>query len=165
MPGRLHEARQRPQSQRRVQIGRAQIDDAGGSRTILAATVYVALTFGAGLVLGVCRELLLRPAAGEVAALLIEAPVMLAVSFLAARWTVARFMPASRRDAHIAMGLVAFALLLGLEIAGSLLLRGLPFGAWLAQLATARGLISLALFVAFAAMPPLTAHLNAARRF
>lgn len=130
-----------------------------------AAAVYVALAFAAGFAFGVLRETVLRPLTGEIVALLVEAPAMLAVSFVAARWTVTRFMPASSLRERIAMGTVAFMLLLGLEVAGSFLLRGLSAGAWLAQLATVRGLISLALFAAFAAMPVLAPGLKRSTRF
>lgn len=135
------------------------------SSIALAAGIYVALAFAAGFAFGVLREMVLRPLTGEIVALSIEAPVMLAVCFVAARWTVRHVLPASGIGECLVMGLAAFALLIGLEIAGSLLLRGLSFEGWLAQLATARGMISLALFAAFAAMPALATKLNVAPRF
>ncbi len=130
---------------------------------IRPAAIYVAIAFAAGFAFGVFREMAVRPRLGETAALLIEAPAMLAVSFFAARWIVARYMPASRLRDRIGMGVIALALLIGLEIAGSALLRGLDPGAWLAQLATVRGLITLALFAAFAALPAFAAASNVSK--
>jgi hypothetical protein len=122
---------------------------------IVAATAYVALTFVAGFFLGILREFVIRPQAGELGALLIEAPMMLAVMFFAARWVVTRFMPEADMTGLLIMGFIAFAWLMTLEIGGNLLLRGLTPAQWYAQLQTVPGMISLALFAAFPVMPVL----------
>lgn len=125
---------------------------------IAAAAGYVAVTFVAGFALGVLREFVVRPAVGEIAALLIEAPMMLAISFLAARWMIAQFMPGSGARAHLAMGLIALALLIGLEFVVGMALPSPVLEKWLARLQTPAGLISLALYAAFAVMPSLAAR-------
>lgn len=120
---------------------------------IVAATAYVALTFVAGFFLGVLREFIIRPQAGELGALLIEAPVMLAVMFLAAREVVIRFMPDADINGLLVMGFIAFTWLMTLEIGGSYFLRGLTPVQWIARLQTVPGLISLALYAVFPLMP------------
>jgi hypothetical protein len=113
---------------------------------------YFAVVFAAGFAFGVVRELLITPRVGLFAATAIEAPFMLAVCFLAARWLIARTPGFSRGDL-LAAGLVALGLLLIAEIAGSVVLRGWTLTQWLGHFTTAQGALSLVLFVAFALMP------------
>ena len=61
------------------------------TQTIKAATAYFAIVFGIGFVLGTARVLVIIPRIGELAAVLLEVPVMLATSWFAARWCIARF--------------------------------------------------------------------------
>jgi hypothetical protein len=79
-----------------------------------AGASYFALVFGAGFLLGSVRVPLLVPRLGERAAELLEAPVMLVVIFLAARYVVRRFGLAA--ETSIFVGLLALALLLGAEV-------------------------------------------------
>lgn len=122
-------------------------------RPLLAALVYFILTFAAGSVLGPLREFVLKPRVGESVAVLVEAPLILAVSYFAARWCIKRFSIASRPGDRFTMAGVALAMLLTTEITGSLTLRGLSWSAYAAHLATAPGVISLVLFGFFALFP------------
>jgi hypothetical protein len=120
--------------------------------------VYFAVVYACGFLAGTARELLLKPALGQTASLLIEAPVMLAVSYRVARWVVRNaggaggYLTASEK---LAIGLIAFTILIAAEIVLAHLMRGWSFSDWLNHLATTDGLISLLLFVAFALMPVL----------
>ena len=60
-------------------------------RTLAAAAAYFALVFSAAFVMGVVRNLVVAPRTGEVAAVLIETPLILAVSWFAAGWSIRRF--------------------------------------------------------------------------
>ena len=59
-------------------------------RILKAALLYFAFVFGAGFVLGPIRILWVAPRFGARMAELMEAPIMIAVLFLAARWVVRR---------------------------------------------------------------------------
>lgn len=123
-------------------------------RIVRAALAYFVAVFALGFVLGAVREGLVRPRFGTLGAIAIEAPTMLLACWWAARWVVGRFGVAAR-GARWRMGALAFGLLMVAELGGSLVLRGMAPGEWLAHFGTAPGALSLALFLAFAVMPVL----------
>ena len=118
-----------------------------------AAAAYAALIFAAGFVLGSLRVLVLAPRLGEVVAVLVEVPVMLALSWLVARWAVARFAVPPEAAARLAMGALAFALLLAAEMALGLWGFGRSVAEVAAGMTSAGGLIGLAGQVGFGLMP------------
>jgi hypothetical protein len=122
-------------------------------RELPAGLLYVLLVLAAGWVLGPARELLLAPAIGRWAAMLVEAPLMLGACILAARWTIRRLAVPPWPGARLRMGLAALAVLLLAEIAGSAVLRGIGPEAWLRRAATPEGALTLLLFALFAALP------------
>ena len=76
-------------------------------RVVRAGLLYFALTFGAGFVLGPLRILVLVPRVGERAAELMELPVMVGLSWLAARWVTRRLAVPSSTGARVGMGVLA----------------------------------------------------------
>lgn len=105
--------------------------------------------------LGSLRELVLAPRLGRDAALLVEAPLMLAAIVLAARRVVRRrAVPAELRH-RLAMGASALILLLVVELALGGLLRGLTVAAQIAAWESLFGVVTWLLYLAFAAMPAL----------
>jgi uncharacterized protein len=81
------------------------------SMTLLkAAVVYFSLVFGAGLVFGPIRVLLVVPYLGERLAELLEAPLMLIVILLAARWVIHRFQLPPEPIDRLGVGLIALTL-------------------------------------------------------
>ncbi len=116
-----------------------------------AGATYFALVFAAGFVFGIARQVVLVPVIGATAAVAVEAPVILAVSALVARWSVNSFA-ATSRDA-IAIGAIALAFLLVAEAVLAGPVRGWSLAQWLGHFATTDGALSLALYLAFAAMP------------
>jgi len=94
-------------------------------RILRAGLAYFALTFGAGFVLGPLRILVLVPRLGARAAELVEIPVMIGITWLAARWVTRRFSVPPQRGPRLSVGVMAGALLLLAEFTLVLRLRGL----------------------------------------
>ena len=97
-----------------------------------AGLLYFALVFGAGFALGPLRILFLVPRLGERAAELLELPVMVGLSWLAARWVTRRLAVPAATGARLGMGVLAGALLLAAEFALVLPLRGLTLAEYFA---------------------------------
>jgi hypothetical protein len=127
-------------------------------RTLRAGTAYFALVFGAGLLLGPIRILWIVPAVGVRWAELLEAPVMLAVIVVAARWIVRRFALSRAPALRLAVGVVALGLLLIAEFTVVLALRGITIGEYLAGRDPVADAVYRALLGAFAAMPVFVAR-------
>jgi hypothetical protein len=118
---------------------------------LIAAILYFAIVFAFAFAMGVARTLAVTPWLGPTAAVLLEIPAVLAVS-----WIVARRLLRDRPfDAGqcAAMGAIAFALLMVSEAALAGVLRGQTLVAWAHDVATPLGLIGLAGQIGFAAMP------------
>lgn len=120
---------------------------------IKAGLCYFALTFGAGFLLGPLRILLLVPRVGARAAELAELPVMIVVMWLAARWTIRRFHVPSSTASRLAMGVLAFTLLLAAEFLLVLPLRGLTLEQYFATRDPVSGVAYYASLVLLALMP------------
>ena len=118
-----------------------------------AGLCYFALTFGAGFLLGPLRILVLMPRVGARVAELAELPVMIVVTWLAARWTVRRFRVPSSARLRLVMGALAFALLLAAEFALVLPLRGLTLEQYFATRDPVSGIAYYAVLVLLALMP------------
>ena len=127
-----------------------------------AALAYWAMIFALGFVLGTIRVLWLEPKLGMLTATLAELPVMLLASWFAAGWLVRRFAISSPRAA-LAMGSIAFALLMAAELALTALLPGNSPGQWTARMATPVGALGLAGQIGFALMPWLATGRRATR--
>lgn len=119
---------------------------------LAAALAYFAVAFACGFVLGAVREIVVAPRLGAVAAVALEVPIMLAISWVAAGVLVRRFAVPARIPARLLMGGFAFVLLQLAEIALAAGF-GTPPGAYVAGFATAKGALGLAAQGAFALLP------------
>lgn len=117
-----------------------------------AALAYWAVVFAFAFVLGIFRTLWLAPRLGDLAAVACELPLVLAASWLAARRLTRRF-GVSAPGSALAMGLVAFALLMLAELALAQVLAGQSPRQWAASLTTPAGALGLAGQMGFALMP------------
>jgi hypothetical protein len=128
-----------------------------------AGAGYFAAVFGLGFVLGTVRVLLVAPAVGVLPATLIELPIMLLASWRICAWSVRRFKVPSELRARVAMGALAFTLLIAAETA----LGVWGFGLTLQQLLTgyrdAGPLLGLAAQIAWAVFPLIQARLTSTR--
>jgi hypothetical protein len=123
-------------------------------REILGAgALYFALVFGAGFVVGFVRVLWLVPLVGERAAELLEAPLMLAVSIVAARWVVRQRAVPTTTTSRLGVGLVALGLMLVVELTFVLGLRGMTLREYLAGRDAVAGTVYVTMLVIFVLMP------------
>jgi hypothetical protein len=122
-------------------------------QALKAGAVYVALVFLAGFGLGVLRVLVVAPRLGAVVAVLIEAPAILVISWAVCRGCVARFGVAPAPGPRLMMGGSAFVLLMGLEVALSVLAFGRSLAEHLGGYLTLPGALGLAAQLGFAAIP------------
>lgn len=122
-------------------------------REARAGALYVASTFAVGALAGPVREGVLVPLVGETAALLMEAPVMIAAMVLIAAHLVVRLAVPPQPRARLLMGMIALLLLLVLELVLSALLRDMTPGQWIARFRSDEGRISAVLYALFALVP------------
>jgi hypothetical protein len=120
-----------------------------------AGALYFALVFAAGLVFGTIRTIWLVPRVGARRAELVEMPIMLVVTIVAARWTVLRLSVTMMWSARIEMGCIALTLMLIAEFGFVLWIRGISIRAYLATRDPVSGTVYYLLLVVFAAMPLL----------
>jgi hypothetical protein len=119
----------------------------------LAGLSYGAGIFALGFLLGTLRELALAPLLGRGVVVLFEGPLILLAAWFAARSLTRRFDVPPAPSARLAMGAVAFAVLM----IGEALIAAFGFGRTLAQhvsgYATPRGALELMPQLAFAMFP------------
>lgn len=127
---------------------------------LLAAFAYWAVVFAAGFVLGTLRVLALAPVTGELAAVALEIPVMLVISWVASKRVCRRFAVSTRIAPRLLMGVAAFALLIAAEVALSVYAFGQTAAAWAGSLGTPAGLLGLAGQVGFGMIPAVQAALR-----
>ena len=123
------------------------------TRAIAAGVLYFLLVFAAGFALGMIRVLVLLPRISEIAAVLIEIPVILAYCWIAVGYLIRRFSVPDMPNARIAMGGLALALLLVAEVFVSLYGFGRSFAEHLGHYATLAGALGLAGQLIFGLMP------------
>lgn len=80
-----------------------------------AGTVYFIAVFLLGFVMGTFRVLLMAPTMGDVAATIVELPLMLLASWFSSAWSIRRFQVPSELGVRGIMGALAFAMLIGAE--------------------------------------------------
>lgn len=113
------------------------------------------LVFGAGFVLGPIRILLVAPKVGNRAAELLECPVMILITFVAARWIVVRFGVSKSMPVRLGIGVFALVLLIGAEIAVGMALRGMSLSEVIMNRDPVSGSAYFLSLVLFGLMPAL----------
>ena len=127
-------------------------------QTLKAGALYFALVFGAGFVLGTVRVLWIVPSFGTRAAELMEAPIMLLVIILAARWVVRCLSLPVMPEIRLGAGFIALGLLLAAEFTVVLAIRHLTIAQYLAGRDPVAGTVHIVMLLVFALMPLLTAR-------
>lgn len=122
-------------------------------RALASGAVYFAAVFALGFVLGVVRTLALAPRIGELAAVAVELPLILAASWWICGRTIRSLGVSGSSSERIAMGATAFALLMTAEAALAMLVLGRSPSAYFEALSGRAGLLGLLGQLAFAAFP------------
>ncbi len=120
-----------------------------------AGALYFAVVFGAGFLLGTLRTVWIAPCVGARNAELMEAPLMLAVTILAARWVVLHLAVPPLLSARLGMGGFALGLLLAAEFGLVLWVRRLSIREYFATRDRVSGAVYYVLLGVFAVMPLL----------
>jgi hypothetical protein len=125
-----------------------------------AGVAYTLGVFVVAFAVGTIRVTLVAPLLGPLLAVLLEAPIVLAVSWHVSLCCIRRFNVSRDPRARALMGAVAFAVLMSLELGVSVLAFGETFEHYLAKYATPPGIIGLAMQVVFATLPWVQCHLR-----
>ncbi|WP_149586917.1 hypothetical protein [Tabrizicola flagellatus] len=122
------------------------------SHFVKPALAYALPVFALAFCLGALRVTLVEPRIGPLAAVALEVPVVLALSWLVAGAVLRRWPQDWPR--RLAMGALAFLVLMALELATALSF-GQSAAGFLAAMATPAGLLGLAGQVGFGLIPAL----------
>jgi hypothetical protein len=120
---------------------------------IRGGLAYFALIFAIGFALGAIRIIYVIPRFGELPAVLLELPVMLASAWLICGWLVIRCRVPDRTAPRLAMGATAFAALMLAELALAMLLFGRTPAQHLDSYRSVAALFGLAGQLLFAGFP------------
>src|SRR5579864_5724489 len=123
-----------------------------------AGSLYFVMVFAVGFVLGTIRTLWIVPRIGTRKAELMEAPVMLVVTILTARWAVLQLAIARILSARLAVGCIALVLMLVAEFGLVIWIRRLSIRNYFATRDPVSGVVYYLLLVIFAIAPLLVAH-------
>lgn len=121
-------------------------------RAIKAGALYAVIVFLGGFAFGTLRVLLLAPALGEAAAVLLETPFILTASWFVCRWLVRRLAVRRTIRTRSMMGGVAFLVLMLAEFGLGLMIGRLP-AEQIAAYGSLSGALGLAAQVVFALFP------------
>ncbi len=127
-------------------------------KIVKAGALYFGLVFGVGFVLGTIRTLWVVPHLGARTAELMEAPIMLAVSIVAARWMAKRLSLSPTPAARPGAGFIALGFMLVAEFTLVLWLRGLTIGVYFATRDPVTGMVYYTAIGLFAVMPLVVAR-------
>ena len=123
-----------------------------------AAVLYFLCVFGAGFVFGPMRILWVAPRIGTRLAEVLEAPILLVISFVAARWIVRKLTVPNTAWSRLGMGVIALGLTLVAEFTLVLWLRGLSIREYLANRDPVAATVYYVTLGVFAVMPLLVAR-------
>lgn len=124
-------------------------------QVLRSGVLYFLLVFAIGFALGTIRTMWIAPSFGAFLSVLIELPVMILCSWWACGFVQRRWPVSAETAPRLAMGLLAFGLLLAAEALVSVFLGGLALSEHVRLYATAPVLAGLFGQVLFALFPLL----------
>jgi hypothetical protein len=122
---------------------------------ISAALIYFAVVFSFAFLMGLFRVLVANPALGKTRAVLIELPLVLAISWISAGVLIARFGIFRNLTQRLAMGGLAFIVTMAAEIGFSVLVFGQPLSAYVESIWNPAGVLGLSGQLGFALIPAI----------
>lgn len=125
------------------------------SPAVTAGVMYFWLVFAAGFLLGLLRVMFIAPAVGEAAAVALELPIMLTVSWFVCKSLIGRLHVPAHLPSRLIMGGIAFLLLMLAEFAISSVFLGRSLAKHLDHYRELPALLGLAGQAVFAALPSL----------
>lgn len=135
------------------------------TRALRAGVIYFLIVFAIGFALGTIRVLVLMPRFGELAAVLIETPVILWACWGIAGVLLQRFSVRPAVADRLVMGGLALVLLLVAELALSTLLFGRSLPEHLAHYSTLPGALGFAGQGVFGLIPLLRSRVGGGGRY
>ena len=120
---------------------------------VKAALAYFSTVFAVGFAVGATRVIWLQPRVGEAAAVALEAPLMIVVSWIACAHVVHWARPPATVPARLAMGGMALSLLLTVDALLGWAAFGRSFAEQLASYGRVPGALGLAAQCAFGLLP------------
>jgi hypothetical protein len=131
---------------------------------LMGGVSYFVVVYSLGFLLGMIRVLILAPRTGEMGSVLLETPIILGASWIVARWCANMFAVPATVVPRLAMGGVAFALLIAGEIAVSTFVFGRGWQNTAALYQTPPAIVGLAAQVVFGLLPLTQAILDRGSR-
>jgi hypothetical protein len=122
-------------------------------RAVKAGLLYCAVVFATGFILGVIRTMWVAPLSGELVAVALEAPVMLAISWSACAWVAERLEVSENFVDRLLMGGVALAVLVAAEAVIGLVANGKTLAAYFLTYGQSGILLGLLAQLGFAIFP------------
>lgn len=129
-----------------------------------AGIAYTGGVFAFAFAVGTIRVTLVAPLLGTLLAVVLEAPIVLAVSWRVSLWCTRRFSVNPDSRSRVLMGAVAFSVLMLLELGFSVLVFGETVDQYLAKYGSTPGVIGLVMQVCFATLPWVQCHLGSRNR-
>jgi hypothetical protein len=120
-----------------------------------AAMAYFAVVFSCAFLIGICRVLFLAPVLGKTGAVLIELPIVLAISWFSSGFLIRRFRLLRKLTQRLAMGGIAFAITMVAEVAFSTFAFGQSLSAYLEGIMNLAGVLGLSSQLGFALIPAI----------
>jgi hypothetical protein len=124
-------------------------------RAFKAGLLYAAVVATAGFVLGEVRNALVTPLSGELVAVALEAPIILAISWTACGWIAERLEVPDDVVDRLVMGAVALVLMVTAEAALALVVDGASYSDFFLRRSPGALVLGVLAQLAFAVFPIL----------
>lgn len=144
----------------KMQMGARGFDFIDWQAASRAGIVYTLGVFVFGFVLGTIRVTLVAPRLGDLMAVILEAPIVLAMSWRMSLWCSRRFNVSRDFRVRALMGTVAFLVLMLLELGVAVLVFAEILDYYFAKFVSAPGVVGLAMQVCFAVIRWAQSHLR-----